>query len=88
MIQATHCEKCGGDYMVGFLGKDVRKRELSGGHFGDTPYVEIGHGEIDDCPAIKKGDKIPCPGCGAEVIVEDTGCGAEIIVENMKPVER
>lgn len=71
MLQFTHCTKCHNDYMVGFMGRDVRKTKLSGGKFEGVPYVAIGSGELDSNPRIEEGDRIPCPGCGEMCTVEN-----------------
>lgn len=74
LLQFVTCKNCNSSYMVGFMGKDVRRQKLNGGKCEGIPYVAIGCNEIIDSPKIKSGEVIPCPHCGDgyDCIVEDS----------------
>lgn len=77
VLQAIRCEKCDKSYLVGINGKDIRKAPVTNGKLGNDSWIGIDHKDTKDVPWIKEGDKIPCPTCGVECIVEE-----------LKPIKR
>lgn len=74
-LQFVTCPVCNSSYLVGIKGKDIRQVKTEGGMFGDTPFMAIGHDQMDGITkTIREGDVIPSPcGCGADVVVHNAG---------------
>jgi hypothetical protein len=70
-LQAITCKSCKGDYLVGINRADIRRVKPTSGDLDGDPWIGIGHEQTEQCPRINPGDKIPCPNCGTECIVED-----------------
>jgi hypothetical protein len=71
VLQAVHCDECGGSFLVGIDNKDVRKVPTTGGQLGNDPWVGFDHKDTKNVPWINDGDRIPCPRCNEECIVRD-----------------
>jgi len=67
VLNCITCKDCMHSYLVGINDKDIRKSSGS-----DEGFFAIGHDELDIIEKqITKGDKIPCPNCGKECIVDN-----------------
>lgn len=72
-LQLIHCKKCNESYLVGINRADVRKIKPESGMLGDDPWIAIGQEQIENGPRIDPGDRVPCPKCKTECIVEEPG---------------